>query len=119
MEAACFGLTTVTAGTGRYDRLGFTTDPETPEEFRKLLRHVERLRKPTTDAVELARRYTRAVLLERPVTYRTIEFGYAHDAVASLTVSVREGAGALIDSPDVEAMAAFIRSGQEDFLAAP
>jgi Capsule polysaccharide biosynthesis protein len=119
MEAACFGLTTVTAGTGRYDRLGFTTDPDTPDEFRDLLRHVERLKKPTTDAVELARRYTRAVLLERPVTYRTIEFGYAHDAVASLTVSVREGAGALIDSPDVEAMAAFIRSDEEDFLAAP
>jgi hypothetical protein len=119
MEAACFGLTTVTAGTGRYDRLGFTTDPDTPEQFRDLLRHVESLKKPTTDAVELARRYTRAVLLDRPVTYRTIEFGYAHDAVASLTVSVREGAGALIDSPDVEAMAAFIRSGEEDFLAAP
>jgi hypothetical protein len=119
MEAACFGLTTVTAGTGRYDRLGFTTDPDTPEQFRDLLRHVESLKKPTTDAVELARRYTRAVLLERPVTYRTIEFGYAHDAVASLTVSVLDGAGALIDSPDVEAMAAFIRSGEEDFLAAP
>ncbi len=119
MEAACFGLTTVTAGTGRYDRLGFTTDPDTPEEFRELLRHVERLEKPTTGAVELARRYTRAVLLERPVTYRTIEFGYAHDAVASLTVSVRDGAGPLIDSPDVEAMAAFIRSGREDFLATP
>jgi hypothetical protein len=119
MEAACFGLTTLTAGTGRYDRLGFTTDPDTPEQFRDLLRHVESLKKPTTDAVELARRYTRAVLLERPVTYRTIEFGYAHDAVASLTVSVREGAGALIDSPDVEAIAAFIWSGDEDFLAAP
>jgi hypothetical protein len=119
MEAACFGLTTVTAGTGRYDRLGFTTDPDTPEEFRELLRHVERLKKPTPEAVELARRYTRAVLLERPITYRTIEFGYAHDAVASLTVSVRDGAGALIDSPEVEAMAAFIRSGEEDFLAAP
>jgi hypothetical protein len=117
MEAACFGLTTVTAGTGRYDRLGFTTDPETPEEFRDLLRHVENLKKPTAEAVELARRYTRAVLLERPVTYETIQFGYAHDAVASLTVSVGDDAGALIDSPDVAAMAAFIRSGQEDFLA--
>jgi hypothetical protein len=119
MEAACFGLTTVTAGTGRYDRLGFTTDPETAGEFRDLLRHVETLQKPTTEAVELARRYTQAVLLERPVTYRTIEFGYAQDAVASLTVSVRGGSGPLIDSPDVAAMAAFIRSGQEDFLAGP
>ena len=112
MEAACYGLTTVTAGTGRYDRLGFTTDPETPDEFRDLLRHVESLKKPNTEAVDLARRYTRAVLLERPVTYRTIEFGYAHDAVASLTVSVRDRAGPLINSPDVAAMAAFIRSGQ-------
>jgi hypothetical protein len=118
MEAACYGLVTVTAGTGRYDRLGFTTDPQTPAEFRDLLRHVESLKKPTTETVELARRYTCAVLLERPVTYRTIEFGYAHDAVASLTVSVRGDAGPLVDSPDVAAMAAFIRSGREDFLAA-
>jgi hypothetical protein len=119
MEAACYGLTTVTAGTGRYDRLGFTIDPETPDEFRDLLRNVESLKEPNTEAVDLARRYTRAVLLERPVAYRTIEFGYAHDAVASLTVSVRDSAGPLIDSPDVAAMAAFIRSGREDFLAGP
>ena len=47
MEAACFGLTTVTAGTGRYDRLGFTTDPDRPEAFREILRHIGRLEKPS------------------------------------------------------------------------
>jgi hypothetical protein len=47
------------------------------------------------------------------------EFGCAHDAVALLVVSVRDGAGPLIDSPDVEAMAAFIRAEREDFLATP
>ncbi len=118
LEAACFGLTTVTGGTGRYDRLGFTIDPDTPDAFRGILRHIDDVEKPSAQAVELARRYTHAILLERPVSYETIQFGYAHDAVASLKVSVRDNAGPLLDSPDVVAMADFIRSGREDFLAA-
>jgi hypothetical protein len=116
IEAACYGLATITAGTGRYDRLGFTIDPQTPEAFRDVLRGVDRLEKPSAQAVELARRYTHGVLLNRPVSYETIKFEYAHDAVASLMISVDETAGPLLNSREVEAMAHFIRSGQEDFL---
>jgi hypothetical protein len=116
IEAACYGLATVTAGTGRYDRLGFTIDPQTPEAFRNALRQVDRLEKPSDQAVELARRYAHAFLLNRPVSYETIKFEYAHDAVASLMISVDEKAGPLLNSREVQAMADFIRSGQEDFL---
>jgi hypothetical protein len=118
IEAACYGLTTVTAGTGRYDGLGFTIDPQTPEAFRDVLRRVDRLEKPSPPAIELARRYAHAFLLDRPVSYETIQFAYAHDAVASLVISVDEKAGPLLNSPELRAMADFIRSGQEDFLAA-
>ena len=106
----------MTAGTGRYDRLGFTIDPQTPEAFRDALRQVDRLEKPSAPAVERARRYAHAFLLDRPVSYETIKFEYAHDAVASLMISVDEKAGPLLNSREVQAMADFIRSGQEDFL---
>jgi hypothetical protein len=118
IEAACFGLATVTGGTGRYDGHGFTIDPQTPEAFRDALRRVDQLEKPSAAAIELARRYAHGVLLERPVSYGTIRFGYAHDAVASLVIDVDEKAGPLLDSCEVQAMADFIRSQQEDFLAA-
>jgi hypothetical protein len=118
LEAACFGLTTITAGTGRYDQLGFTIDPPTQEAFRDLLRRVDRLEKPSAHAIELARRYTHAVLLDRPVSYTTIRFAYAHDALASLVIDVDETAGPLLDSCDVKAVADFVRSGHEDFLDA-
>jgi hypothetical protein len=117
IEAACFGLATVTAGTGRYDGHGFTIDPQTPEAFRDALRRVDQLEKPSAAAIELARRYAHGVLLERPVSYGTIRFGYAHDAVASLVIDVDEKAGPLLDSGEVRAMADFIRSQKEDFLA--
>jgi hypothetical protein len=116
IEAACYGLATVTAGTGRYDRLGFTIDPQTPEAFRDTLRRVDRLEKPSAQAVELARRYAHGFLLNRPISYETIKFEYARDAVASLIISVDEKAGPLLNSREVQAMAYFIQSGQEDFL---
>jgi hypothetical protein len=116
IEAACFGLTTITAGTGRYDGLGFTLDPQTPQAFRDVLRRVDRLEKPSAQSIELARRYAHAVLLDRPVSYTTIRFEYAHDALASLVVDVDEKAGPLIGSPEVQAVADFIRSGKEDLL---
>jgi hypothetical protein len=119
IEAACFGLTTITAGTGRYDGLGFTVDPKTPQAFREVLRKADRLEKPSAQTIELARRYAHAVLLGRPVPYTTIQFGYAHDALASLVVEVDEKRGPLLGSREVQAVADFIRSGQEDYLALP
>jgi hypothetical protein len=116
IEAACHGLATVTAGTGRYDRLGFTIDPQTPDAFRDALRRVDRLEKPSAQAIELARRYAHGFLLNRPVSYETIKFEYAHNATASLMISVDEKAGPLLNSREVQAMADFIRSEQEDFL---
>ena len=66
LEAACFGLATVTAGTGRYDHLGFTIDPDTREEFLQTIAAAATLAKPTAQAIDNARRYAHGILLERP-----------------------------------------------------
>lgn len=118
LEAACLGLTTVTAGTGRYDHLGFTIDPETSEEFLRTIASAATLAKPTAEAIDNARRYAHGILLERPTPYSSIRFGYAKDSVASLRVEFDDGAP-LLESADVGAMADYIRSGATDFLQSP
>jgi hypothetical protein len=118
LEAACFGLATVTAGTGRYDHLGFTIDPESPEEFLHTIAGAATLKKPTPEAVDNARRYAHGIFLERPTPYQSVRFKYAKDSVASLRIDV-DGATPLLQSPDVKAMADYIRSGATDFLQSP
>ena len=118
LEAACFGLTTVTAGTGRYDHLGFTIDPETPEEFLRAIAGAATLARPTPEAVNNARRYAHGIFLERPTSYQSIRFNYAKDSVASLRIDV-DGGTPLLASADVLAMADYIRSGATDFLQSP
>ncbi len=118
LEAACFGLTTVTAGTGRYDHFGFTIDPETPEEFLRTIASAAKLAKPTAEAIDNARRYAYGILLQRPTPYSSIRFGYAKDSVASLRIEL-DDAEPLLESADVAAIADYIRSGATDFLQSP
>lgn len=117
LEAACFGLTTVTAGTGRYDRLGFTIDPRTQEEFRNLLRRAEALPIPTREAIDLARRYTSGILLARPIQYQTLRFMFQHDELASVQIAAGGSATTLLNASEVGAIADFIESGEDDHLS--
>ena len=116
LEAACFGLATVTAGTGRYDHLGFTIDPDTTEEFLQTIAGAAALAKPSAEAVDNARRYAHGIFLERPLTYQSIRFNYAKDSVASLRIVV-DGAATLLNSADVKEMADYISLGCNRFSA--
>jgi hypothetical protein len=118
LESACFGLATITAGTGRYDHLGFTIDPASTEEFLDMVGKADQIEKPSPDAIERARRYAHGILLERPTPYKCIRFSFAKDAVASLQIKIDRDL-TLITSPEVRAMAEYIQSGKEDFLQAP
>src|SRR5207248_6196585 len=86
IEAACFGIPVITAGTGRYDRLGFTIDPKTPEAYLATIATLDAV--PSLDAcrTELARRYAYGVLIARPAQLCSVQFAYAQDATASLEV---------------------------------
>ena len=80
------------------------------------MRNAAKLPKPDADAIDIARRYMHAILLERPVRYTTLKFGFAKDAVASLALDVDPNGGPLLEAPEVLQMAQFIASGREDFL---
>jgi hypothetical protein len=115
IEAAAFGLSVVTAGTGRYDRLGFTRDVKTRDEYFRVLESVADLPAPTPKQTELARRYAFGAFMVRPLDTRAIRFSYSRSRSASLEVAISDAARTgLFGCEDVEAVDRWLRSGAED-----
>ncbi|WP_170294743.1 hypothetical protein [Roseospira navarrensis] len=120
VEAAALGLRVITAGTGRYDGLGFTLDPRSVPEYEATLARLDSLPMPTEHEIELARRYADGMLLQRPLHLSSIRFGYDRDAGATLRIDLAEDHAARpLDAPDVRAIADWLRSGAQDFTVGP
>jgi hypothetical protein len=118
MEAACFGVPVLTAGTGRYDRLGFTIDHDSRDHFLDTLSQLERVPGLGEAQTELARRFAYGVIMARPLPLQSVQFGYHHDAGATMSAKLTlDPAEDVADASDVAAIAAWIRSGREDFLS--
>ncbi len=119
IEAACFGVPVITAGTGRYDGLGFTVDHQGREDYLATLGRLETLEPPDAGATELARRFAWGILISRPVKLETIRFFHVQDEKASLRVEVDPAMAAdPANAPDIAAIRAWLESGDDDMLSA-
>lgn len=114
MEMPCYGIPTVTAGSGRYSGAGFTIDPQTPEEYRTVLAGLH-LRSPLTDEeVNLARRYAFGSFFLRPklIDYFELDF-HADDYGLPLFAQntyVKNASGA---KKDMDAIADWMAEGNQ------
>lgn len=118
VEAACLGKRVLTAGTGRYNHRGFTTDSESRDAYLERVAAIETLPPLTTAERELAERfaYGAFVLRPLPLTTLTIEHERNIEARMKVRVNVRSSA-ALRRAPDMVALGAWAADGrQEDFL---
>ena len=88
LEAAIFGKLVLTAGTGRYDKFGFTLDSDTKHQYLKRIAELHTLQMPDNSQIELARRYAYGLFICRPLETRSISFGYSRDLSASLTTTL-------------------------------
>lgn len=118
IEAASFGVPVLTAGTGRYNGKGFTIDSQTREQYIGRVRNIHKVLPLTDQQRELAERFAYGVFVVRPVLLRTLTLEYQQDARASnitrLNVQMVDN---LSDALDLRAIAEYITSGQEDFIA--
>lgn len=57
MEMPCFGVTTITAGTGRYAGLGFTLDPKSKEEYLETLGNLPNIPRISPAQIEMAKKH--------------------------------------------------------------
>jgi len=117
IEASCFGIPVLTAGTGRYDRLGFTIDSDSREEFISLLADIHNLPRLTPMQNELALKYAWGVLIGRPVSLQVYQMRYNSTKTADLEIDFQVStADAVRQSPDLKLIASWIKSDAEDFM---
>jgi hypothetical protein len=73
IETPCFGIPTLTAGTGRYSGKGFTIDSDTAEDYLALLGRLQEVPPLGREETELAKRYAYALFRLRPLHFTSFE----------------------------------------------
>jgi hypothetical protein len=121
IESGLFGIPVVTAGTGRYDRRGFTLDSSTREEYLQKLDTLETYPRLSAEQVEIAERYAYGVFIGRPLSLSSLSLAYARDGKATPKVTVHcQTRAQWLGSQDMQKLTAWIRDGKlEDMLELP
>jgi hypothetical protein len=125
IELPCFGIPTLTAGTGRYSGMGFTIDSSSAEEYLERLRMIHELPPLSAAERELARRHAHALFRLRPLRFTSYEAHFlpvtkqAHPLGNNLRVKLttREQ---VEDADDLRQLAAWALDRDElDYVAWP
>jgi hypothetical protein len=121
IESALFGIPVITAGTGRFDRRGFTVDSSTREEYLQKLATLETIPRLSTEQVQLAERYAYGVFFCRPLTMSCASLEYERDKNATPKVTVRcRSREEWLASPDMQRLARWLGDrGAEDLPGLP
>jgi hypothetical protein len=120
IEAPAFGKVALTAGTGRYDRHGFTRDSKSAQDYLERIKRLHEEPRMTASEIELARRFAFGIFLMRPAVFSTLKFRFQRDAKASVASSFElPASGDIRDGTDVRAVLSWIESGATDYLHDP
>ncbi|HEY6802559.1 MAG TPA: hypothetical protein VI306_03170 [Pyrinomonadaceae bacterium] len=76
IEAAMRGIPVFTAGTGRYDRRGFTIDSTSREEYLERIKTIAETARLSPQQQELAERFAYGLFLLRPFPTTTVKFEF-------------------------------------------
>lgn len=121
MELPCYGIPTVTAGTGRYSGRGFTMDPATAHDYAALLTRLHTVPRLEDETVAMARRYAYGTFFLRPQKLRTFQLLYQANsfglAELAMNTQILE-TGPLTAARDMQAFLAFLESEADDFVSA-
>lgn len=117
IEAACFGVPVLTAGTGRYDRLGFTLDSVTRQEYLDRLANVHDIPVLSSAQTELALRHAWGVLLARPAKLKLVHMRYLANETADLEIDFQVNTAKQLHTlNDLQAISSWIKDGVEDYV---
>lgn len=120
IEAALLGKVVLTAGTGRYDRHGFTLDFDAPEAYLACLARLEEVPPASAQVRELAERFGYGVFLCRPLRLEVFNMRFRQDVTASLDVGcTARTVDELRSAPELRRMAEWLGGDEEDLLDIP
>ncbi|GMU47932.1 MAG: hypothetical protein AMXMBFR31_01580 [Candidatus Desulfobacillus denitrificans] len=120
LELPCFGIPTLTAGTGRYAGKGFTVDSKTRQEYLEKIRLIHEIPALTAEQVRLGQRYAYFVFRARPARYGDMfsdvyNFPVNHPRHRDLALGDKSP-NAILEHSQMQKIVSFLRSGEEDFL---
>lgn len=120
LELPCFGIPTLTAGTGRYAGKGFTVDSPSCEAYLAKIRAIHEIPALTDDQTKVALRYAHFVFRARPARYGEMfsdvyDFPLNHPRYRDIAL-VEKPLDAILAHPQMGKITKFLCSNEEDFL---
>lgn len=116
IEAAYRGIPVLTAGTGRYDRRGFTMDFNNREDYLDQLKNLENVQPLTPQENDLAKKFAFGTFVVRPIKLSSVKCSFQRDSKASLeTIFTIKNYQALKRAEDVLDIANWINSKSDDY----
>lgn len=121
-EAPCFGVRTLTAGTGRCDSFGFTTDSSTKSQFLERLSTIETLPPMTENEIALASRHAHLAFCKRPWIFKSWKANFYNDTpdkfFESNLLPVANTWNEVLNNKDLSSWQRWIETGTSvDFLS--
>ena len=115
IEAACFGIPVITAGTGRYDNLGFTIDSNSQTDYYLKLKNINNYKKYSEKKIDIAVNFAYAILISKQLKTNVIKFRYLKTKDAKLDVRINKSEN-LLDSEDVIKLSQWLKTKEEDLI---
>ena len=117
IEAASLGIPVITAGTGRYDGLGFTVDHGSREDYLVTLENIVDVPAMSEKALDLARRYIWGLLYTRPLRYDSVRYYFERNSTATLNVTLNDNALQSPETmPDIIRLREWLENPKEDIV---
>ena len=76
LELSSFGKVVVTAGSGRYDGNGFTLDPKSKKEYKKILMNLHNYKPLSKSKKERAQKFFEICYEKRPIIFKNFHIDY-------------------------------------------
>ena len=117
IETSAMGINTITAGTGRYDRHGFTYDFVSKNDYLHFINSLNDLPAMDEAKINLARRFAYGIFILRPIHIDILEYRFNQDARATMVFRPIIGKREEFEhSRFVQGFRGFVMSGNEDYL---
>jgi hypothetical protein len=118
IEAASFGARVLTAGTGRYDHRGFTSDSDSQAAYLSRVSAIESLPALTPAERARAQRFAYGAFVRRPIPLTTLSIDHARDVEATTRIRLNaRSSRELRQAADLNAFAEWAADGRrEDFV---
>ena len=118
LECAAFGVTAITAGTGRYDSRGFTTDSSNIFEYKEKIKNIMNLEKMTDKQVLDARMFLYMTLFDKNFKLSFVDHNYftSDNKVIERTKINLNKKKALSKYEEIISISKWLQDDEEDFF---